>query len=71
MAETVRESDARPPSSERLSQDHWIATKARNRTAPPKYARFTDSNTNPLAAADAAPTRINLPGTGWKPETGG
>ena len=72
MAEMVRESDARPPSSERLSQDHWIATKARGKYELPKaFGKFTDTNTNPLAVADAAPTRINLPGTGWTPETGG
>jgi hypothetical protein len=71
MADTVRETDARPPSSERTSVEHFINTKARSRANPPKYAKFTDSNTHPLAATAAAPTRINLPGTGWQPITGG
>ena len=68
----MREQDARPPSSERISQEHWINTKARGKYELPKsFGKFTDSNTNPIGAGAVAPTRINLPGTGWRPNTGG
>ncbi len=57
----VRESDAHPPSSERISQDHFIATKARGKYVLPKsFGKFTDSNTNPISvgtSADRPPTK--------------
>lgn len=72
MAESLREISATPPSSERISQDHFISTKARGKyELPPRFGKFTDSNNNPISVGDAASTRINLPGSGWRPNTGG
>lgn len=58
----LRQRSATPPSSERISTEHFIRTKARSRATPPRYAQFTDSNTHPIDAGQAgADTRYHLP----------